>query len=216
MAQQTRVDFTTGVGTEIADITSKVSTNLPDNTSGLITPANVRTVENDAKDSLNTLMINVKDSFYNILSDTTDVVTEGASNLYFTNARARAAISETVTGLDYNSTTGVFSLTAGYVIPTTATAALWTAAYDNMINSASFNSGTNTITLTQQDGGTVTVVINLNGFTTDNLATVASKRYLPAILSTISDPAGGGTIDAEARTAINTIIDRLQSAEIIL
>ena len=50
---------------------------------------------------------------------TTSVVAEG-SNLYFTNARSRTAISETIPGIDYNNTTGVFSLTSGYVIPTTA------------------------------------------------------------------------------------------------
>jgi hypothetical protein len=50
---------------------------------------------------------------------TTSVVAEG-SNLYFTNARSRTAISETITGIDYNNTTGVFSLTSGYTIPTTA------------------------------------------------------------------------------------------------
>jgi len=38
-----------------------------------------------------------------------DNVTEGAANLFFTNARARAAVSNG-TGLDYNSGTGVFSL----------------------------------------------------------------------------------------------------------
>lgn len=50
---------------------------------------------------------------------TTSVVAEG-TNLYFTNARSRTAISETITGIDYNNTTGVFSLTSGYTIPTTA------------------------------------------------------------------------------------------------
>lgn len=50
---------------------------------------------------------------------TTTVVPEG-TNLYFTNARSRTAISETITGIDYNNTTGVFSLTSGYTIPTTA------------------------------------------------------------------------------------------------
>jgi hypothetical protein len=49
---------------------------------------------------------------------TTSVVAEG-TNLYFTNARSRTAISETITGIDYNNTTGVFSLTSGYTIPTT-------------------------------------------------------------------------------------------------
>ena len=33
--------------------------------------------------------------------------------------------------------------------------------------------------------------------------------------ATVSDPSGGTTIDAEARTAINTIIDRLQESGMI-
>jgi hypothetical protein len=33
--------------------------------------------------------------------------------------------------------------------------------------------------------------------------------------ATVADPAGGGTIDAEARTAINAIIDRLQELGLI-
>lgn len=33
--------------------------------------------------------------------------------------------------------------------------------------------------------------------------------------ATISDPSGGATIDAEARTAINTLIDRLQAFGLI-
>ena len=40
----------------------------------------------------------------------TDSVTEGSTNLYFTNARARAAVSATGS-LSYNSSTGVFSYT---------------------------------------------------------------------------------------------------------
>ena len=67
---------------------------------------------------------------------TTTQVTEG-TNLYFTNARARAAISETVTGLDYNNTTGVLSTTTGYGIPTTTSQTNWDTAYTNRITSAS-------------------------------------------------------------------------------
>ena len=43
----------------------------------------------------------------------TDDVSEGSSNLYFTNARARAAISESSTQLAYNSSTGVLTYTQG-------------------------------------------------------------------------------------------------------
>ena len=40
-----------------------------------------------------------------------DNVAEGATNQYFTNARARSAVSVTGTGLSYNSTTGVITFT---------------------------------------------------------------------------------------------------------
>jgi hypothetical protein len=87
---------------------------------------------------------------------TTTQVTEG-TNLYFTNARSRDAISSSATGLTYTSATGVFSLTAGYSIPTDLSQLDWTAAYNNMIVSASVTgTSTKTLTLTQQDGGTVT------------------------------------------------------------
>jgi hypothetical protein len=70
---------------------------------------------------------------------------------------ARAAISETITGIDYNNTTGVFSTTTGYAIPTTASQTNWDAAYNDKINSASVSgTTTKTLTLNQQDGGTIT------------------------------------------------------------
>jgi hypothetical protein len=47
------------------------------------------------------------------LSGTTDDITEGSTNLYYTDARARAAISENSTQLSYNSTTGVLTYTQG-------------------------------------------------------------------------------------------------------
>ena len=50
---------------------------------------------------------------------TTTDLTEG-TNLYYTNARSRAAISENITGLEYSSASGIFSLASGYVIPTQA------------------------------------------------------------------------------------------------
>ena len=50
---------------------------------------------------------------------TTSLVTEG-SNLYYTDARSRAAISENITGINYDSASGIFSMTSGYLIPTQA------------------------------------------------------------------------------------------------
>lgn len=87
---------------------------------------------------------------------TTTQVTEG-TNLYFTNTRSRDAISSSATGLTYTSSTGVFSLTAGYSIPTDAVQSNWTSAYNNMIISAAVTgTSTKTLTLNQEDGGTIT------------------------------------------------------------
>jgi hypothetical protein len=88
----------------------------------------------------------------------------------YTDALARLAISESVTGLDYNNTTGVFTLTSGYVIPTTSSATNWDAAYNDKINSAAVTgTTTKTLTLTQQDGGTITA-----SWTDDNTDAVTS------------------------------------------
>jgi hypothetical protein len=58
----------------------------------------------------------------------TDNINEGETNQYFTDARARASISNTIAGLDYDSETGVWSLATGYVIPTTDDVAIWNSA----------------------------------------------------------------------------------------
>jgi hypothetical protein len=90
------------------------------------------------------------------VAGSTTNIAEG-TNLYYTDARSRGAFSESVTGLDYNSTTGVLSTTAGYGIPTTASQTNWDAAYNDKINSAAVTgTTTKTLTLTQQDGGTIT------------------------------------------------------------
>lgn len=87
---------------------------------------------------------------------TTTLVPEG-TNLYYTDARSRAAISSSATGLTYSSGSGVFSLTPGYSIPTTSNQSNWTTAYNRSIVSAAVTYGTNTnLVLTQQNTGTIT------------------------------------------------------------
>ena len=54
---------------------------------------------------------------------TTDSLTEGSTNLYYTNTRARAAISVTGSG-SYNSTTGVITVTGGVTSVNTLTGAV--------------------------------------------------------------------------------------------
>ncbi len=60
---------------------------------------------------------------------TTDALTEGSTNRYFSNVLTRAALSSAVTGLTYDVGTGVLSLTAGYVIPTSTAQGEWTSAF---------------------------------------------------------------------------------------
>ena len=59
------------------------------------------------------ITVNADDVAVNIGAFDTDDLSEGSSNLYYTDARARAAISETSGELAYNSTTGVLTFTQG-------------------------------------------------------------------------------------------------------
>ena len=63
------------------------------------------------------------------VSLTTDDITEGVTNLYYTDAAVRSAISESIIGIDYNNSTGIFSTTSGYGIPTTIKQGEWDTAY---------------------------------------------------------------------------------------
>lgn len=80
-----------------------------------------------------------------VVLTTADITESG--NLYYTDARVRLAISETVTGIDYNNTTGVFSLTSGYVIPTTTQGSNWNIAYTNRITSLTTTGNSGSATL---------------------------------------------------------------------
>jgi len=99
-------------------------------------------------------------SLWTKTAGTTSAISEG-SNLYYTDARSRSAFSESVIGLDYNSTTGVLSTTTGYGIPTTAKQTTWDTAYnDSIVSAAVTGTTTKTLTLNQQDGGTITASWN--------------------------------------------------------
>jgi hypothetical protein len=83
----------------------------------------------------NILQYDSTTSLWKNVAGTTTNIAEG-TNLYYTDTRARTSISTTATGLTYTSGTGVLSLTAGYVIPTTTSATEWDTAYTNRITSA--------------------------------------------------------------------------------
>jgi hypothetical protein len=89
-----------------------------------------------------------------------DSIAEGTTNLFFTDARARAALSAT-SPLTYNSTSGVFGIQqsttsqAGYLGASDFTN--FNTAYNKRITSISFaGDGTKTLTLNQGDGSTLT------------------------------------------------------------
>ena len=81
----------------------------------------------------------------------TDDVAEGSSNLYFTNARSRSAISVIGGGASYNSSTGVITLPSQF-----------TLAQGNVTNASVSGQ---TLTLTRQSDSDVTFTPTANDFT---------------------------------------------------
>jgi hypothetical protein len=88
-------------------------------------------------------------SGYDLSNNDTDDVSEGSTNLYFTNARARAAVSVTDAGGDgslaYNSTSGVITYTGPSAAEARAHISVTDAGGDG---SAAYNSSTGVITYT--------------------------------------------------------------------
>ncbi len=173
-----RSDSTSGVlavrseiGTRVADASDVQVTSVADN---------------------DLLQYNTTTSRWENVAGTTTNIGEG-TNLYYTDARSRAAISETIDGISYNNTTGVFSLDANRVIVTTTQTSEWDTAYnDRIVSAAVSGTTTKTLTLTQGDGGTITAswtdydtapVTSVNGqtgvvvLTTDNINEGTSNLY---------------------------------------
>jgi hypothetical protein len=99
---------------------------------------------------------------------TTTDLAEG-TNLYYTDARARLALASSATGLTYANNSGVFSLTAGYAIPTTVKLGQYDIAYNRSIVSAAVTgTSTKTLSLTQQDANVITATWTDQGITTIN------------------------------------------------
>jgi hypothetical protein len=134
--------------------------------------------------------------------DNTDEITEGSTNLYFTNARARSAISVTDSGGDgslaYNSTTGAITYTGP-------------SASDVR---AHFSAGTG-ITITS---GAIAVdsTIATKSYA-DSAATTAVAAVIdaaPAALDTLNELAAALGDDANFSTTItNSIATKLASAD---
>jgi hypothetical protein len=103
-----------------------------------------------------------------LAAKTTTDLAEG-TNLYYTDARSRLALSSSATGLSYANNSGVFSLTAGYAIPTTVKLGEYDIAYNRSIVSAAVTgTSTKTLSLTQQDANVITATWTDQGITTIN------------------------------------------------
>jgi hypothetical protein len=109
------------------------------------------------------------DGTANITFDS-DAVSEGSANLYFTNARSRASISENSTQLSYNSSTGVLTFTQGdtdTVSEGSANLYFTNERVDDRVNdllvagsgiTLTYNDGSNTLTIAGQVGDITSVV----------------------------------------------------------
>jgi len=84
---------------------------------------------------------------------------------------ALTALSSTATGLTYTNTTGVFSLTSGYVIPTTTSTGNWDTAYTNRITSLTTTGSNGSATLSSN-------TLNIPTYTLSGLGGVPTSRTL--------------------------------------
>jgi hypothetical protein len=149
-----------------------------------------------------------------LAAKTTTDLAEG-TNLYYTDARARLALASSATGLTYANNSGVFSLTAGYAIPTTVKLGQYDTAYNRSIVSAAVTgTTTKTLSLTQQDANVVSAtwtdlgITTINGTANQILATTAGNTTTIAFTNDVTMPnnlvvSGNLTINGTA-TYVNT------------
>ena len=119
--------------------------------------------------------------------DNTDEITEGATNLYFTNARARSALSAS-TGISYNSTTGAISCTITQYADSNARAAV------SASGSLSYNSTTGVFSYTTPSTSGISEGSNL--YYTDARARAAISGTAP-----VSYNSSTGAISMAAATS---------------
>ena len=140
----------------------------------------------------------------------TDDVGEGSSNLYYTNARSRSAVSATAnSGLSYNSSTGVFNLGS---IPNTA-----------LSNSTITINGVATplggSTTTTAVGGSLGGTITLQGTAGEvaistNSGTNTFTFGLPSDVNVNNDLAVGGDVTVTGDLTVNGALVSLSTTEV--
>jgi hypothetical protein len=107
------------------------------------------------------------------------------------------ALSSTAFGLTYTNTTGVFSLTAGFEIPTTTDTTNWDIAYLNRITSATtpLSITSNVISISQASGST-------NGYLSSTDWTTFNNKSNTS--GTVTSVSGAGTVSGLTLTGTVT------------
>jgi hypothetical protein len=120
---------------------------------------------------------------------------------------ALTALSSTATGLTYTNTTGVFSLTSGYVIPTTTSATNWDTAYGwGNHASAGYLTASSAASTYQQSDADLTAIAAISGTsgllkkTAADTWSLDTNTYLTSITSGNVTTALGYTPVTNART----------------
>jgi hypothetical protein len=136
----------------------------------------------------------------------TDVVAEGSTNLYYTDTRARLAIS-TTGDLSYNSSTGVI----GYTTPSTTGIAEGTNLYytDTRARLAISLSTNNTDALSY-DSATGQFTFDLTSVNTDEVVEGTSNLYFTTARARNS-VSGGANISYDAATGVFSTLAAVQS-----
>jgi len=133
-------------------------------------------------------------------NSTTGVITIPTNNNQITNGSnyiTLTSLSSSATGLTYTNTTGVFSLTAGYVIPTTSSATTWDTAYTNRITSATAPLGiaSNVISITQSGAASNGYLSSTDWNTFNNKqATITTGNLIEATSSVLTITGGTGSV----------------------
>lgn len=137
------------------------------------------------------------------------------SNLLGFTPISLTSLSSSATGITYTNTTGVFSLTSGYVIPTTSSASNWDSAYTNRITSltTSGSSGSSTLTSNTLNIPTYTLA-GLGGVPTTRTLTIngtaldlsANRSWTVGTVTSVATGTGltGGTITGSGTISFST------------
>ena len=131
----------------------------------------------------------------------TDDIGEGSTNLYFTNARARAAISVTGSG-SYNSSTGVITVTGGVTSVNSATGEV-------TLDSDDISEGSSNLYFTNARArGAISVSGNALSYNSSTGVLTANYEESPSFTGNVTV---SGTVDGRDIAADGTKLDGIES-----